>query len=49
MACSEHDARIGGVFLALREWMMGVPIGWTALEPLEICRYRQWLRSHGKF
>lgn len=43
------ESLTGGVFLALREWMMGVPIGWTALEPLEICRYRQWLRSHGKF
>jgi hypothetical protein len=33
--------------LTLREWMMGWPIGWTALEPLETGRFRSWLRSHG--
>jgi hypothetical protein len=37
----------GGVFIALREWMMGWPIGWTALEPLVTDRFRQWLGSHG--
>lgn len=29
------------------EWLMGWPIGWTALEPLEMDRYRQWLEQHG--
>lgn len=29
------------------EWLMGWPLGWTALEPLETDRYQQWLRSHG--
>lgn len=29
------------------EWVMGWPIGWTALEPLETGRFRQWLDSHG--
>jgi hypothetical protein len=43
------ESLTGGIFLALREWMMGVPIGWSALEPLETCRFQQWLRSHGKF
>ena len=28
-------------------WLMGWPIGWTDLEPLEMDRFRQWLRSHG--
>lgn len=43
------ESLTGGIFLALREWMMGVPIGWSALEPLETCRFQQWLRSHGRF
>ena len=31
------------------EWLMGWPIGWTDLEPLETGRYREWLRLHGGF
>jgi hypothetical protein len=31
------------------EWLMGWPIGWTALQPLEMDRYRKWLHSHGGF
>ena len=42
------ETRTGGTFLALREWMMGWPIGWsTESEPLAMDRFRQWLRSHG--
>jgi len=37
----------GGLSLDLREWLMGWPIGWTALEPLATDRYQQWLRLHG--
>ncbi len=29
------------------EWLMGWPIEWTALKPLETAKFRQWLRSHG--
>lgn len=29
------------------EWLMGYPIGWSALEPLEMDRFRQWLELHG--
>jgi len=32
----------------LPEWVMGWPIGWTELKPLEMGRFRQWLHSHGK-
>lgn len=32
----------------MREWLMGWPIGWTALEPLETAKFRQWCASHGK-
>jgi len=31
------------------EWLMGWPLGWTDLKPLETDRFRQWLRSHGAF
>jgi hypothetical protein len=29
------------------EWLMGWPIGWTALEPLATDKYQQWLEQHG--
>lgn len=28
-------------------WLMGWPIGWTDLEPLEMDRWLQWCHSHG--
>jgi len=31
------------------EWLMGWPIGWTDLKPLEMDKFQQWLRSHSKF
>lgn len=33
--------------VATVEWIMGWPIGWTALEPLETGKFRQWLDLHG--
>jgi hypothetical protein len=27
------------------EWLMGWPIEWTDLEPLEMDRYQQWWRA----
>jgi hypothetical protein len=29
------------------EWLMGWPLEWSGLEPLETGKFRQWLRSHG--
>jgi hypothetical protein len=29
------------------EWLMGWPIGWTDLKPLEMDKYRKWLEQHG--
>ena len=29
------------------EWLMGWPLGWTDLKPLETDKYRQWLQQHG--
>ncbi|MDT6962880.1 hypothetical protein QTN24_15375 [Cupriavidus sp. SZY C1] len=31
------------------EWLMGWPIGHTALKPLETARYQEWLQQHGIF
>lgn len=31
------------------EWMMGWPLGWTALKPLETDKYRQWRRWHSSY
>ena len=28
------------------EWLMGWPLGWTALKPLEMDRFQQWSSSH---
>ena len=33
----------------LPEWVMGWPIGWTELKPLETVRFQRWLLLHGKF
>lgn len=30
-------------------WLMKWPIGWTAIEPLEMVKYQKWLDSHGKY
>jgi hypothetical protein len=30
------------------EWLMGWPIGWTDLKPLETAKFRQWLHSHSE-
>lgn len=30
------------------EWLMGFPIGWTDLKPLETGKFQQWLQLHGK-
>jgi len=29
------------------EWLMGWPIGWSGLAPLEMDRFQEWRRSHG--
>jgi hypothetical protein len=31
------------------EWLMGWPIGWNDLKPLEMARFRKWLQQHGRF
>jgi hypothetical protein len=31
------------------EWLMGWPIGWTELNPLEMGKFQEWQQQHGKF
>lgn len=31
------------------EWILGWPIGWTALQPLATDKIRYWLQSHGGY
>ena len=31
------------------EWLMGWPVGWTDLKPLETDRFQQWRQQHGIF
>jgi hypothetical protein len=42
------ETQVGGLFLGLREWMMGWPIGWSGSAPLAMARFQQWCDSHGK-
>ena len=32
-----------------QEWLMGWPLGWTDLKPLEMDSFQSWQRHHGKF
>jgi DNA (cytosine-5)-methyltransferase 1 len=31
------------------EWLMGWPLGWTDLKPLEMDRFQEFLQQHGEF
>jgi hypothetical protein len=31
------------------EWLMGWPIAWTELKPLEMAKFQQWFGSHGNY
>ena len=31
------------------EWLMGWPLGWTDLKPLETARFQSWLQQHGGY
>ena len=43
------DAQVGGSLNPeWVEWLMGWPIGWTDLKPLETDKFQQWLNLHGK-
>lgn len=41
---SDRNLRCPG----FEEWMMGWPASWTALTPLGMDKFQQWLNSHGR-
>lgn len=40
------DARNGRLNPTWVEWLMGWPIGWSALQPLAMDRFREWQQQH---
>lgn len=43
------DAAAGGPLSPMWvEWLMGWPIGSTDLKPLEMAKFQEWLKQHGK-
>jgi hypothetical protein len=41
-------SRVGGTLNPTWvEWLMGWPLGWTDLKPLEMDKYQQWRQQHG--
>ena len=45
MVVSEKSGALNPVWV---EWLMGWPLGWTDLKPLEMDKFQRWLRLHGK-
>ena len=45
-ACRAFALVFGKPTPEIHEWMMGWPIGWTALQPLETARFQQWRSAH---
>lgn len=45
----DHQAPGGQLNPTWVEWLMGWVLGWTALEPLAMDKYLQWLHMHGEF
>jgi hypothetical protein len=41
--------RRGVTNLDFVDWLMGWPIGWSALAPLAMDRFQQWRQWHGGF
>ena len=44
-----HEMLTGSLNPNWVEWLMGWPVGWTDLKPLETDRFQQWRNSHGKY
>jgi hypothetical protein len=43
-------SRVGGKLNPMwTEWLMGFPLEWTDLKPLETDRFQQWQQQHGGF
>jgi DNA (cytosine-5)-methyltransferase 1 len=43
------DAEVGGALNPMWvEWLMGWPLGWTDLKPLEMDKFQKWQEQHGR-
>ena len=47
--CRNFVAVFGKTSPLAFEWLMGWPLGWTDLKPLEMDKFLLWQNSHGKF
>ncbi|NBO26689.1 MAG: hypothetical protein EBU96_07875 [Actinobacteria bacterium] len=47
-ASDNKDGQSGSLNPEFVEWLMGYPIGWTALSPSEMQSYRKWRRQSSK-
>ncbi len=47
--CREYVRVFGKPSPMNHEWLMGMPIGWTDLRPLETDKYRSWRQQHGLY
>jgi hypothetical protein len=44
-----HQLQVGGILNPpWVEWLMGWPLGWTDLKPLETAKFREWQQQHGE-
>lgn len=48
-SCRAWVATFGVVTPEAQEWLMGWPIGWTELKPLEMDKWHAWHLSHSGF
>lgn len=46
LATTEHPGSLNPDF---HLWLMGWPIGWTALEPLAMDKFHEWWSKHGNY
>ena len=46
VAARGHSGQLNPPWVA---WLMGWPIGWTALKPLAMGKFRKWLQQHGDY
>lgn len=47
--CREYVRVFGAPTPTNHEWLMGFPIGWSDLRPLETHRFQSWLQQHSLF
>jgi hypothetical protein len=46
-SCNLNDQLGGKLNPTWVGWLMGFPLGWLSLRPLETRKFQQWLRGHG--